>query len=497
MPELKWKLAAVSVILAIQLMYVEGFNNSTDEVTEFECINSSASDFPEDLFTDEQRKHGAVILHFLLAVYCFTLIALVCNDYFLPSVDCICTDLSLSQDVAGATFMAVATSTPELFINIIGTFITESDLGVGTVVGSAVFNTLGVAACLGLAACKLIGLEWWPLTRDCSIYIITIGVMTAVTYDGTIEWYEAAILLLMYFLYFVIMWANGFLMKLAKKLVTKIAGSKTALNDTVSEDSLSEVCSAVGPGIYRWYLHGDFGINNKMAFDNTEKSLKSAPKKHKGCLSWPSEEGLLNKAWFIFSWPISFLLFITIPDCRKDSFRKFYPFTFIMCIVWIGTSSYLNAWMMSVIGDTFGIPDSVMGLTLLAAGGSLPEAFSSIIMARKGVGAMGISNSVGANTLDILLCLGLPWFIKCIVKIIQTGDMSSGVVYIVSSGITYNCVGLMLCVVLLYAVIAIFHFQLGKRLGFTCLIIYLIFITFAILIEMNVFFQVNQPLCEV
>lgn len=61
-------------------------------------------------------------------------------------------DLSLSQEVAGATFMALATSMPELFVNIIGTFITQSDLGVGTVVGSAVFNTLGVPACGGLAA---------------------------------------------------------------------------------------------------------------------------------------------------------------------------------------------------------------------------------------------------------------------------------------------------------------------------------------------------------
>jgi Ca2+/Na+ antiporter len=66
------------------------------------------------------------------------------------------TDLKLSEDVAGATFMAVATSSPELFINIIGTFVTESDLGVGTIVGSAVFNVLGVATCLGLAATKVI-----------------------------------------------------------------------------------------------------------------------------------------------------------------------------------------------------------------------------------------------------------------------------------------------------------------------------------------------------
>jgi len=52
--------------------------------------------------------------------------------------------------------MAIATSSPELFINIIGTFITESDLGVGTIVGSSVFNILGVATCLGLAASKVI-----------------------------------------------------------------------------------------------------------------------------------------------------------------------------------------------------------------------------------------------------------------------------------------------------------------------------------------------------
>jgi Ca2+/Na+ antiporter len=62
------------------------------------------------------------------------------------------TDLNLRKDIAGATFMALATSAPELCVNVIGTFLTESDLGIGTVVGSAVFNTLGVAACGGLAA---------------------------------------------------------------------------------------------------------------------------------------------------------------------------------------------------------------------------------------------------------------------------------------------------------------------------------------------------------
>lgn len=53
-----------------------------------------------------------------------------------------------------------------------------------------------------------------------------------------------------------------------------------------------------------------------------------------------------------------------------------------------------------------------MGLTFLAAGTSVPEAVSSVIVTNQGHGAMGISNSIGSNTFDILLCLGLPWFIK-------------------------------------------------------------------------------------
>lgn len=56
------------------------------------------------------------------------------------------------QNVAAATFMSVATSCPEFFVNIISTFVTESDMGIGTIVGSAIFNALGVAAIGGLAA---------------------------------------------------------------------------------------------------------------------------------------------------------------------------------------------------------------------------------------------------------------------------------------------------------------------------------------------------------
>ena len=56
----------------------------------------------------------------------------------------------MSPDVAGATIMAEGTSSPELFINIVGTFITQGDIGVGTSVGSAAFNILAAPAYCGL-----------------------------------------------------------------------------------------------------------------------------------------------------------------------------------------------------------------------------------------------------------------------------------------------------------------------------------------------------------
>lgn len=41
-------------------------------------------------------------------------------------------------------------------------------------------------------------------------------------------------------------------------------------------------------------------------------------------------------------------------------------------------------WMVTVIGYTFGISDSVMGITFLAAGNSVPDALSSVLVVRQG-----------------------------------------------------------------------------------------------------------------
>merc|ERR1711907_626745 len=70
----------------------------------------------------------------------------------------------------------------------------------------------------------------------------------------------------------------------------------------------------------------------------------------------------------------------------------------------------MGVWWAEVIGVTFGIPDTVMGLTFLAAGTSIPDLSSSVIVARQGMGDMAVSSSVGSNIFDILMGLPIPWF---------------------------------------------------------------------------------------
>ena len=54
--------------------------------------DANASDdplFPTDLFSEDQLKHGAVSLHILGIIYMFYALALVCDEFFVPSLDVI------------------------------------------------------------------------------------------------------------------------------------------------------------------------------------------------------------------------------------------------------------------------------------------------------------------------------------------------------------------------------------------------------------------------
>lgn len=138
---------------------------------------------------------GGVVLYLLIMLYSFLAIGIICDDYFCESLEIISERLNLSEDVAGATFMAAGSSAPELFTAIVSTLITESSEGLGTIVGSAVFNIMMITGASCLFAGQVLEIWWYPLVRDCIAYIISIVMMIIVMFDNKVHWWEALILL--------------------------------------------------------------------------------------------------------------------------------------------------------------------------------------------------------------------------------------------------------------------------------------------------------------
>ncbi|XP_050515254.1 sodium/potassium/calcium exchanger Nckx30C-like [Diabrotica virgifera virgifera] len=195
--------------------------------------------FPKDLFTQEQRRNGAIILHIIGVVYMFVALAIVCDEFFVPALDVIIEKLDIQDDVAGATFMAAGGSAPELFTSVIGVFVSFDDVGIGTIVGSAVFNILFVIGMCAIFSKTVLSLTWWPLFRDCFFYSASLITLIIFFRDSYIYWYEALVLFSFYIAYVSFMKWNQPMERLVKKLIYKNKVTRVRSTDQLMPTSAS------------------------------------------------------------------------------------------------------------------------------------------------------------------------------------------------------------------------------------------------------------------
>ncbi|CAF3977014.1 unnamed protein product [Adineta steineri] len=516
------------------------------------CTEPSINEFPDDLFTQSQRRSGAIIFHLIACIYIFIAIAIVVDEYFIAALDKLCAALNLDEDVAGATFMAGGSSSPELFTAIIGIFVAKGDVGVGTIVGSAVFNIVCVIGICGLFVNEAIRLTWWPLCRDSVYYAISILFLIICLSDSRITLFESVFLLLMYAGYIAIMCNN--------KKIQQIVVQRWQVFQTFNapeEPIMNYAHTQKNYGLNSTYqrFEGDRENSSKIPIDNliamaripidfqttifqlmmtrhfrsytrfqmAVRFVISQMKLRQQGVTRPQKPA--NERRFSFyqgrstsllaidtdyndwknipnhnydpigfaKWvalaPIKILYHFTIPDCRNPIRFQWYPLTFTMAIAWLCVLTYFMVWMVTIIGFTFGIPDSVMGITFLAAGSSVPDALSSVLVVRQGLVDMGVSNTFGSNIFDLLIGLALPWFFKALI----TGEA----VHINSNGLMYDTVLLLGIVAVTILSIHGRKWYLDKFLGIFFLAVYGMFVIFALLIELNVFGFVNPPMCQI
>ncbi|XP_069851211.1 sodium/potassium/calcium exchanger 1 isoform X2 [Dipodomys merriami] len=758
------------------------------------------AEYPPDLFSVEERQQGWVTLHIFGMMYVFVALAIVCDEYFVPALGVITDKLQISEDVAGATFMAAGGSAPELFTSLIGVFISHSNVGIGTIVGSAVFNILFVIGTCALFSREILNLTWWPLFRDVSFYILDLSMLIIFFLDSLIAWWESLLLLLAYALYvFTMKWnkqielwvkeqlsrrpmakvmALGDFSKPSDGVVTEqqqdnkklklpsmlIRGSSSAslhnsiIRSTIfhlmihSLDPLGEeeepaelpavtVTPAPAPDVKgdqeedpdsqegvpgadskregtgeeggtpgegetedksggeiqpegetkagaddpegeteaggdepegeteaggdepegeteaggdepegeteargdepegeaeakgkgdenegeteaEDAHHGEMeaggdehegeteargdehkgeaeagekgdeheGETEEGKGDEHEGEIEAGEKgnehegeseagvkdehegesegegdgdehegeteaeekgdEHEGeiqagdgdiqseegetelqgidaenqgeatngeekgadgeggsdggeseeeeeedeeddeeeeeeeeeeerdeeplSLEWPATRQ--KQAIYLFLLPIVFPLWLTIPDVRREESRKFFVITFLGSIIWIAMFSYLMVWWAHQVGETIGISEEIMGLTILAAGTSIPDLITSVIVARKGLGDMAVSSSVGSNIFDITVGLPVPWLLFSLINGLQPVPVSSNGLF---------CAIVLLFLMLLFVIssIASCKWRMNKILGFTMFLLYFIFLIISVLLE--------------
>jgi Ca2+/Na+ antiporter len=93
-----------------------------------------------------------------------------------------------------------------------------------------------------------------------------------------------------------------------------------------------------------------------------------------------------SRIFYVITFPLVFLFKWTVIDCRKERFKKWYPLTFLISMVYIAIFCQFMVSWSTYVGCFLTIPNEIMGLTLIAAGSSLPELFSSAAVAKQGLG---------------------------------------------------------------------------------------------------------------
>merc|ERR1719193_520920 len=170
-------------------------------------FNESGGNF---FLEDECEPLIMIIPYIAIVLWTFSSLAVVVDGHFVPLLEVIADGLSMSSDEAGATLMAAGGSAPELFTNFIGTW-RGSDIGFGTIVGSAVFNILFVIAACAMVSKKPLELTAWPLVRDSSYYtfgLVFVFIFFAVNTPQRIQSYESVSLLGLYVLYVMLIMTN-------------------------------------------------------------------------------------------------------------------------------------------------------------------------------------------------------------------------------------------------------------------------------------------------
>ena len=235
--------------------------------------------------------------------------------------------LRVPEIVIGLTILAAGTSAPELFVSLTSALKGTSDLAVGNVIGSNIFNAMLIVGCS--AAVAPMAISHSTVSKDIPFALIASVLMFLLCFDDMNSPH---------------LWGN----------------------DISRSDGLILLVVFGAFMIYTFKkARQDGQIKDREELD---EEVEKRPLDKKAI--WK------NVLWMAVG---------------------------LACLIY-GSNLFVDA--ASYVAYRFGVRPSVVGLTIVAGGTSLPELATSVVAARKGQSALAIGNAIGSNVFNILLILG-------------------------------------------------------------------------------------------
>ena len=226
----------------------------------------------------------------------------------------------ISPLVVGLTIVAFGTSAPEVAVSVGAVLDGKTDIAIGNVVGSNIFNVLFILGLSAIITPLVVNIQL--IRQEVPIMVGASLLLLALTLDGGLSMLESALLF-------------GLLLAYTVFLVRQSRAETQA-----AQDEFAAEAKPAAPG-----------------------------------------------AW----------------DSRL-------PVQLALIAAGLGLLVLGSQWLVDaavVFAKALGVSDLVIGLTIVAAGTSMPEVATSITAAIKGERDIAVGNVVGSNTFNILGCLGL------------------------------------------------------------------------------------------
>lgn len=234
--------------------------------------------------------------------------------------------MHVPEIVIGLTIVAAGTSAPEMFVSLVSALKGTSDLAVGNVLGSNIFNTMLIVGCSAVVAPMAVAPS--TVKKDIPFAVVASFLLFILCFDDMNSPH---------------LWGNEI---------------------SRSDGIILLTCFLV-------FMIYTFQSAKKQGLMPTQEEIednKELPKDY-------------SKLWRNLS-------FIVLG---------------LACLI-VGSNLFVDA--ASYIAHRYGVRQSVIGLTIVAGGTSLPELATSVVAAYKGRSAIAIGNVLGSNVFNILLILG-------------------------------------------------------------------------------------------